>query len=114
MNPAIYRTKDPYLETFEFGAVYSVRAPSTGEPWTLYKVSDECGVDSVEPLDVPDGWDDAYEYAMDDGDIWPRVARLAHDAYLAHADLKVAFVPVDDEEMGTGSFALLYRFSWPY
>lgn len=115
MSTTIYRAEDPYLETFEFGAVYSAHAPRTGDPWVLHRTADDCGVDSVEPLDVPDGWDDSYEYAMDDGDIWPRIEHLAGDAYLANAVLEITFVPVDDdEEMGAGSFALLYRLSWPY
>lgn len=115
MSTTIYRTEDPALETAKFGAVYRIRAPRTGEPWTLYKVSDDCGVDSIEPLDVPDGWDDSYEYAMADTHTWPRLARLAMDAYLAHAILEVAFVPVlDEEETDANSYALLYRFVWPY
>lgn len=114
MHAAIYRTEDPDLETVEFGAVYRIRAPRTGEPWNLYKIADDCGVDSIEPLDVPEGWDDAYEYTVADEPIWPRLTRLAMDAYLAHAVLEVAVVPVDDEEMVTDSRALLYRFIWPY
>ena len=114
MGTAIYRTEDPTLETVEFGAVYRIRAPRTGEPWTLYKVSDGGGVDSIEPLDVPDGWDDSYEYPMGYRGIWSRLARLAMDAYLAHAILEVALVPVDDEEMDADTRALLYRFVWPY
>lgn len=114
MSVAIYHSEDPTLETVEFGTIYRVHAPRTGEPWTLYKIADECGVSSIEPLDVPDGWDDSYEYAMDDTRIWSRLTRLAMDAYLAHAILEVAVVPVDDEEMVTESCALLYRFSWPY
>lgn len=114
MSAAIYHTEDSTLETVEFGAVYRIRAPRTGEPWNLYKVSNECGVDSVEPLDIPDGWDDSYEYAMGSTDIWSRLARLAMDAYLAHAILEVALVPVDDEEADADSRALLYRFTWPY
>ena len=110
----IYRTEDPTLETVEFGAVYRIRAPRTGEPWALYKVSDDCGVSSVGPLDVPDGWDDSYEYPMGYARIWSRLARLAMDAYFAHAPLEVAFAPIDDEEAPTDSYALLYRFSWPY
>nr|DAV87843.1 MAG TPA: hypothetical protein [Caudoviricetes sp.] len=114
MSATIYRSEDPALETIEFGAVYRIRAPRTGEPWTLYKVSDDCGVDSIEPLDVPNEWDDAYEYAMDDTNVWSRLAHLATDAYLAHAILEVTLVSVEDEGMDTGSRALLYRFSWPY
>lgn len=83
-------------------------------PWTLYKVSDNCGVSSIGPLDVPDGWDDSYEYAMADTRVWSRLARLAMDAYLAHAVLEVALVPVVDDETGVDSHALLYRFTWPY
>lgn len=71
MSITIYRTEDPTLETIEFGAVYRIRAPRTGMPWNLYRVSDDGGVSSVEPLEIPDGWDDAYEYAMDDMRIWP-------------------------------------------
>lgn len=114
MGATIYRTEDPALETIEFRAVYRIRAPRTGEPWTLYKVSDECGVSSIESLDVPDGWDDAYEYAMADERIWSRLTRLAMDAYLAHAILEVAVVPIVDEEMEIDSCALLYRFTWLY
>lgn len=114
MRLAIYRIEDPDLNTAEFGAVYRIRAPRTGDPWNLYKVSDDCGVDSIEPLDVPDGWDDTYEYPMADTSIWPRLTRLAMDAYLAHAVLEIAIVPVKDDEVDTGSRALLYRFSWAY
>ena len=114
MNNTIYRTEDPALKTVEFGAVYRIRAPRTGSPWNLYKVSDDCDVDSIEPLEVPDGWDDSYEYAMDDDCIWSRLARLAMDAYLAHAILEVALVPVVDEGADVDSRALLYRFVWPY
>lgn len=114
MSAAIYRTEDPALETVEFGAVYQIHAPRTGDPWTLYKVSDDCGVDSIEPLEVPDGWDDSYEYAMADTRIWPRITRLARDADLTNADLEVALVPVVDEGTDTDSCALLYRFVWPY
>lgn len=113
MSAAIYRTEDPTLETIEFGAVYRIRAPRTGEPWNLYKVSDDSGVDSIEPLEVPDGWDDSYEYAMGDHRIWNRLACLAMDAYLARAILEVAVVPVVDEETYADSCALLYRFTWP-
>lgn len=114
MSTTIYRTEDATLETIKFGAVYRIRAPRTGKPWNLYKIADDCGVSSIEPLDVPDGWDDAYEYAMADEHIWSRLARLAMDAYLAHAILEVAIVPVDDEESDVDSRALLYRFTWPY
>lgn len=114
MSTAIHRTEDPTLEDAEFGAVYRIRAPRTGEPRTLYKTADDCGVDSIEPLEVPDVWDDAYEYAMGDTGIWPRLTRLAMDAYLVHAILEVAIVPVDDEEADADSRALLYRFAWPY
>nr|DAV47419.1 MAG TPA: hypothetical protein [Caudoviricetes sp.] len=114
MSTTIHRTEDPALETVEFGVIYRVHAPRTGDPWTLYATGDDCNVDSVEPLEVPDGWDDAYEYAMGDADIWPRIARLAGDAYLARAILEVAVVPVVDEEADAGSRALLYRNSWPY
>lgn len=114
MSPAIHRTEDPTLETVEFGAVYHVHAPRTGEPRTLHKITDDCGASPIDPLDVPDGWDDAYEYAMGDHRIWNRLARLAMDADLAHAILEVAIVPVDDDESVSDSCALLYRFTWPY
>ena len=114
MSTTIYRTEDPTLETVDLGAVYRVHAPRTGEPWTLYKVSDDCGVSSTDPLDVPDGWDDSYEYPMGYAHIWSRLARLAMDAYLAHATLEVTFVRVDNEESPTESYALLYRFVWDY
>lgn len=114
MRMAIHRVEDPALKTVDHGAVYSIHAPRTGEPWILYKIADECGVDSIEPLDVPDGWDDAYEFVMGDEDIWARIASLAHDADLAHADLEIAIVPLDDDVAATKSTALLYRFSWPY
>ena len=113
MSTAIYRTEDPTLETIEFGAVYHIHTPSTGDPCALYKVSDDCGVSSIEPLEVPDGWDDTYEYATIDTGIWSRLARLAMDAFLAKAILEVAIVPVDDEKTGANSYALLYRFTWP-
>ena len=114
MSTAVYRTEDPTLKTVKFRAVYQIHTPRTGEPWTLYKVADDCGVNSIEPLDIPDGWDDAYEYPMGYKRIWSRLARLAMDAYLAHATLEVAFVPVDDKVTDTDSCALLYRFIWPY
>lgn len=113
MSTTIHRTEDTTLETVEFDAVYRIRAPRTGEPWSLYKTADDCGVNSIEPLDVPDGWDDAYEYAMGDTSIWHRIIRLARDADLAHAILEVAIVPIDDEEENADR-ALLYRFIWPY
>ena len=113
MRPAIYRAEDPSLRTVEFGAVYSTHAPSTGESLVLHKIADDCGAGSIEPLEVPADWDDAYEYARVDEDIWSRIIRLAMDAYLANANLEVAFVPVVDEEVDTGSCALLYRFVWP-
>lgn len=112
MSAIIYRNEDPTLDTIEFGAVYRIRAPRTGEPWNLYKVSDDCGVDSIDPLGIPDDWDDSYEYPMGYARIWSRLARLAMDAYLAHATLEVALVPVVDEETDTDSYALLYRFVW--
>lgn len=114
MSTAIYRTEDPALEAAEFGVVYRVRAPHAGEPWALRKIADDCGVDNVEPLDVPDGWDSAYEYAFADTYIWPRIARLAKDADLAHAALEIALVPVDDEGTDAASYAMLYRLTWPY
>lgn len=112
MTTAIYRSEDPSLESVEFGAVYRIHAPRTGEPWTLYKVSNDCGLDSIEPIDVPEGWDDSYEYPMGYARIWSRLTRLAMDAYLAHAILEVSFVRVDGDEMATDSYALLYRFVW--
>lgn len=114
MSTAIHRTEDPTFETVEFGAVYSVRGTDTVEPWVPRKIGDAYGVDSIEPLDVPAGWDDAYEYAIADKHIWLRIARLAREAYLAHAILEVSIVPVEDEEMDTESCALLYRFTRPY
>ena len=114
MSSRIYRTGDPTLDTVELGAVYRIRAPRTGEPWTLYKVGDDCGVSSIEPLVVPDGWDDAYEYALPYPRVWRRLARLAMDAYLAHAILEVAFVSVVDDELSLDSRALLHRFVWSY
>lgn len=114
MRMAIHRIEDPNLQTVELGAVYSTHAPRTGEPWVLYKIGDDCGVDSIEPLEVPDGWDDAYEYAFADEPVWPFIATLARDSDLAHADLEVAVVPIVDEEMVTDSCALLHRFSWSY
>lgn len=113
MSTTIYRTEDPTLKTIEFRAVYRIRAPRTGEPWNLYRISSDCGVSSLEPLDVPDGWDDAYEYPMGYAHVWSRLTRLAMDAYLAHAILEVASVPVVDGETPTDSYALLYRFIWP-
>lgn len=114
MNTTIHRTEDPALETVELGVIYRVHAPRTGDPWTLYPTGDDCNVDSIEPLEVPDGWDDSYEYPMGYKGIWSRLARLAMDAYLANAILEVAFVPVVDEEADVDSYALLYRDSWPY
>lgn len=46
--------------------------------------------------------------------VWSRLARLAMDAYLAHATLEVAFVPLLDEETTADLYALLYRFIWNY
>lgn len=114
MSDTIYRTEDSALETVEFGAVYSIHAPSTGEPWVLHKIADKCNVSSLYPLDMPARWDDVYEYVMVDETIWPHIARLARDADLAHAILEVAFVPVDDGEANADSRALLHRFTWPY
>lgn len=98
----------------KLGASYHVRVPSTGEHWAIVKIANDCGVDSVEPLEVPDGWDDSYEYTMADTRIWPRITRLARDADLANADFLIALVPVVDEGVVTGSCALLYRFVWLY
>ena len=114
MSTTIYRTEDRTLRAVEFGAVYRISAPRTGEPWNLHRTGDDCGVGSVEPLDVPDGWDDAYEYPVGYKGVWSRLARLAMDAHLASAILEVALVPVDDEESAHDSYALLYRFIWPY
>ena len=112
---AIYRTADPTLESAEFGTVYHVKAPRAGDPWVLYNAYDDCGVSFVEPLEVPECWDDAYEFAMADTRIWRRITSLALDADLAHADLEIAFVPVYDAAgMVVDSKALLYRFTWPY
>lgn len=111
--PTLY-TEDLNLKTIKFGASYHVRVPTTGEDWTLVKTSNDCGVDSVKPLEVPDGWDDSYEYAMGDTGVWSRVTRLARDADLANADLEITLVPVVDEVVDTGSFALSYRFVWDY
>jgi hypothetical protein len=111
MSTAIYRTEDPALETIEFGTVYHVHDSRTGASWVLYE-SDDCGVSSIEPLDVPDGWDDAYEYATVDTRIWSRIADLASDAFLASADLEVTIVPVLEEGADPRSRALLYRFVW--
>lgn len=115
MSSTIYRNADPTLETAEFGIIYRVHAPRTGEPWALYTTGDDCGVDSIDSLEVPDGWDDSYEYAMADKRIWRRITMLALDADLAHANLEIAFVPVLDV-VGTvvDSKCLLYRFTWPY
>lgn len=86
MSIAIHRTEGPALEGVEFGAVYRIRAPRSGEPWNLYKVDGDCGVDSIEPL----------------------------DAYLAHTNPEISILPIVDEAGDSESCALLYRFSWPY
>lgn len=112
MVSSIDRNADPTLETVEFGAVYQISVPRTGEPWTLYKVSDVCGVDSIDPQDVPDGWDDSFEYPMGYAHVWSRLTLSAMVAHLAHAILEVTFVPVD-AEFAADSYALLYRFVWP-
>lgn len=114
MRMAIHRVEDPGLNTVEFGAVYSIHAPYTGEPWVLYRIGDDCGVVSIEPLEIPEGWDDVHEYATIDEPVWPLIAELARDADLAHANLEVAIVPIVDGEMEAESRALLHRFSWPY
>ena len=114
MGTTIYRTEDPALKTIEFGAVYRIHAPRTGEPWALHGTPDDCGVSSIEPLDILDGWDDSYKYAMDDTRIWSCLTRLAMDAHLARPILEVAVVPVEDEEAGVDLRALLYHFTWPY
>lgn len=114
MSSTTHRSEDAALETVELGAVYQICAPRTGEPWTLYKVADDCGVDSIEPLDIPDGWNDVYEFAVAGEDIWRHIVQLAIDADLAHAHLEVALVPVDDKETCADSRALLYRSFYPY
>lgn len=114
MNISAYSIEDPAFEDIEFGASYHVRVPGTGEHWAIIKISNDCGVDSIEPLEVPDGWDDSHEYAKADTCVWPRVTRLARDAVIANADLVIALVPVVDEGADTDSYALLHRFVWPY
>lgn len=114
MRMAIHRIEDPALKSIEFGAVYSTHAPSTGEPWVLYKIADDCGAKSIELLEIPDGWDGAYEYAIAGEPLWPYIQCLAFDADLAHADLEIAVVPLVGDGMETGSCVLLHRFSWPY
>lgn len=114
MLPAIYRSEDPDLKTIELGPVYSIHAPRTGDPRVLYKIADSCGAVSIEPLEIPAGWDDSYEYVKSEEKIWTLIAHLAQDADLAHADLEIAIVPVVDDEMATESCALLHHFSWPY
>lgn len=114
MSTAIYRTEDPALETIEFGTVYRIHAPRADEPWTLHKARVDCDVSSIEPLDAPDRWDDAYEYATGDTGIWSRLTHLTMDAFLANAILEVTIVPVLKEGADPGSRALLYRFIWPY
>lgn len=114
MRMAITRIEDPALKTIEFGAVYSIHAPRTGDPWVLYKIADSCGITSIEPLDIPGGWDDTYEYVAADEDVWALIASLARDAVIANANLEVAIVPVVDGGTVTESQALLHRFSWPY
>lgn len=113
MSSTIYRTEDPDLETVEFGALYRIHPPRTGEPWTLYKVSDDCGVDSVHPLDTPDGWDDSFELTMGYGHGWARLSCLAMDAHHAHAALEAAFIPVVDDGRAIYPHALLHRFVRP-
>jgi hypothetical protein len=114
MSTAIYRAEDPTLKTIEFGAVYQICAPRTGEPWALYKISEDCGISSVDMLDVPDGWDDSHEYPRSYPHIWSRLDRLAMDAFRAITLVEVAFVPVVDEDTTTDSYALLHRFIWPF
>lgn len=114
MSTNSYFIEDPSLDDVKLGASYHVRVPGTGEHWAIVKIANDCGVDSVEPLEVPDGWDDAYDYATGDTCIWPRITRLARDADLANADLVIALVPVVDDGAHTESYALLYRFVWPY
>lgn len=53
MSTTIYRADDPTLGSVEYGAVYRIRAPRTGDPWNLYNVSGTCGVSSIDPLDIP-------------------------------------------------------------
>lgn len=114
MNLAAYSIENPTLDDFKFGSSYHVRVPSTGEPWAIVKTANDCGVDSIESLEVPDRWNDSYKYEVGDTRIWPHITRLAMDADLANADLEVALVPVVDEGMATDSCALLYRFVWLY
>lgn len=114
MGTTIYRIEDPTLDTVEPGAVYRIRAPRDGELWCLYRTGDNCGVDSIESLEVPDGWDGAYEYALPYPRVWRRLASLAMDAHIDHAILEAAFVPVIDEGTSLDSRALLHRFVWSY
>lgn len=114
MDITNYSIGDPAIEDIKFGYSYHVRVPSTGELWAIVKIDNDCGVDSIEPLEVPDGWDDSREYAIGDNRIWPDITRIALDAELANADLVIALVPVVDEGLGTGSCALLFRFVWSY
>lgn len=114
MDISAYSIEDPTLEDIELGASYHVRVPGTGERWAIVKIANDCGVDSIEPLEVPDGWDDAYECDNDDTCVWSFITHLARDAFLANADLVIALVPVVDEGTDTGSYALLFRFVWPY
>ena len=114
MNTAIYRTEDPTLETVEFGALYQICAPNTVDPWILRKLSDDCGVSSIEPLEVPDGWDGSHEYSGGYPHIWSRLDCLAMDAFRTITLVEVAFVPVVDEGATTDSRALPYRFTWPF
>lgn len=114
MGTTIHRTEDPTLETAELGAVHRIRAPRTGKPWTPRKVSDDCGVSSTGPLNVPDGRDDSHEYAMGDHRIQNRLARPAMDAHLARTILEVALAPVDDEETTADSCAPLHHFVRPH
>lgn len=113
MNLKAYCIENPTLDDIELGSSYHVRIPSTRERWAIVKIANDCGVDSVEPLGVPDGWDGSYEYPMGDARIWSHITRLARGAFLENADPVVALVPVVDEGTVTDSCALLYRFAWP-
>lgn len=113
MSTAIYRTEDPALETIEFGAVYQIHTPYTGEPWALYRVADDSGVTTIETWNVPDGWDYSYEYAMPDTHTWARIECVAMSAHLADATLELTFAHVNDP-LDIYSYAMLYRSTWPH
>lgn len=77
MDISAYSIEGPTFEDIEIGASYHVRVPSTGEHWAIIKTANDCGIDSIEPLEVPDGWDDADEetasgsYALLHRFVWP-------------------------------------------